>query len=203
LPDQKQPPDFKIACKSCIHAIAVRFKSGPRGIERFCRPAQVTRRKGNLGLGDHASGTGHGLFRRKSTRRPPQEFLRSREIAKLRHRDAAKRECRRIVAQRDALQGSEGIASCEGTSCSCNQRVHPNPATLVTPTSSMTRGKYSAWQLNSSSEEVHMCPACIESTAVMVAGAVSSGGFLAICIGRFRRVLRVSGLALFQKTKEK
>jgi hypothetical protein len=48
-----------------------------------------------------------------------------------------------------------------------------------------------------------MCPACILSTAVMVAGAGSTGGILAVCIGRFRKVLRASSLGLFQKTKEK
>ncbi len=48
-----------------------------------------------------------------------------------------------------------------------------------------------------------MCPACIASTAVMVAGAGSTGGILAVCIGKFRKFFRVSGLGLFQKTKEK
>src|SRR6266567_2243485 len=37
-----------------------------------------------------------------------------------------------------------------------------------------------------SSEEGHMCPACIARTAVMVAGAGSTGGILAVCIGKFR-----------------
>jgi len=48
-----------------------------------------------------------------------------------------------------------------------------------------------------------MCPACIASTAAMVAGAGSTGGILAVCIGRFRKFLRTSGVGLFQKTKEK
>jgi hypothetical protein len=54
-----------------------------------------------------------------------------------------------------------------------------------------------------SSEEGHMCPACIGTTAVMVAGVGSTGGILAVCIGKFRKVLRASVLGLFQKTKEK
>jgi len=33
-----------------------------------------------------------------------------------------------------------------------------------------------------------MCPVCIASTAVMVAGAGSAGGILAVCIGKFRKV---------------
>ena len=47
-----------------------------------------------------------------------------------------------------------------------------------------------------------MCPACIASTAVMVAGAGSTGGILALCIGKFRNFFRVSSLSLFQKRKE-
>ena len=46
-----------------------------------------------------------------------------------------------------------------------------------------------------------MCPACIASTAVMVAGAGSTGGILALCIGKFRNFFRVSTLSLFQKRK--
>jgi len=48
-----------------------------------------------------------------------------------------------------------------------------------------------------------MCPACIASTAVMVAGAGSAGGILAACVGKFRKVFRANRLGLFQKIKEK
>jgi hypothetical protein len=47
-----------------------------------------------------------------------------------------------------------------------------------------------------------MCPACIENTVMVVAGAASTGGVLAVCIGKFRRFL-VGGLSLFQARKEK
>jgi hypothetical protein len=47
-----------------------------------------------------------------------------------------------------------------------------------------------------------MCPACIESTALMVAGAGSTGGILAVCIAKFRKFVRVNRLSLSQKTKE-
>ena len=60
-----------------------------------------------------------------------------------------------------------------------------------------------------------MCPVCIASTAAMVAGAGSTGGILAVCIGKSRRlfsplrpnmsvVLDKKGtnrLSLFQKMK--
>ena len=48
-----------------------------------------------------------------------------------------------------------------------------------------------------------MCPACIASTAVMVAGAGSTAGILAVCIGKFRKLFKPSSLDLFPKAKEK
>jgi len=46
-----------------------------------------------------------------------------------------------------------------------------------------------------------MCPACIASTAVMVAGAASTGGILAVCIGKFRKFSE--RVVCFRKQKEK
>jgi hypothetical protein len=37
----------------------------------------------------------------------------------------------------------------------------------------------------------------------MAAGAGSTGGILAVCIGKFREFFRASGLGLIQKIKEK
>jgi hypothetical protein len=48
-----------------------------------------------------------------------------------------------------------------------------------------------------------MCPACIESTALVVAGAGSTGGILAVCIAKFREFFKANHLGQFQKTKEK
>ena len=48
-----------------------------------------------------------------------------------------------------------------------------------------------------------MCPACIAGTAVMVAGAGSTGGILAVCIGKFRKFFRANRLGLLRKTQEK
>jgi hypothetical protein len=48
-----------------------------------------------------------------------------------------------------------------------------------------------------------MCPACIASAAVMVAGAGSTGGILAACISKFRKFFKANHLGLFQKIKEK
>jgi hypothetical protein len=51
-------------------------------------------------------------------------------------------------------------------------------------------------------KEKYMCPACIENAVAMVAGVASSGGILAVCIGKIRNVFRTNGLGLFRKTKE-
>jgi hypothetical protein len=48
-----------------------------------------------------------------------------------------------------------------------------------------------------------MCPVCIASTAAMVAGAGSTGGILAACIGKFRKLFRANRFGPFQQTKEK
>jgi hypothetical protein len=56
-----------------------------------------------------------------------------------------------------------------------------------------------------------MCPVCIANAAVIAAGAGSTGGILAVCIGQFKKLSRklsgqffkASGLNLFQKIKEK
>jgi len=48
-----------------------------------------------------------------------------------------------------------------------------------------------------------MCPACIASTAVMVAGAGSTGGILAVCFGKFRKFFRASWSRSVAETKEK
>jgi hypothetical protein len=45
-----------------------------------------------------------------------------------------------------------------------------------------------------------MCPACIATTAVMIAGAGSTGGILAVCIGKFRKIFKANRLGLIQKT---
>ena len=48
-----------------------------------------------------------------------------------------------------------------------------------------------------------MCPVCIANTAVMVAGAGSTGGILAMSLGKLRKLFAVSRLGLIQKAKEK
>jgi hypothetical protein len=46
-----------------------------------------------------------------------------------------------------------------------------------------------------------MCPVCIANAAAMAAGAASTGGVLAMCFAKFRKLFKASGL--LQKMKEK
>ena len=131
--DQEQAPDLEIPRMRGVHAVAVRFERRPRRVERLRRPAQVARDERDLGLGDDAPRARHGLSGTEGARRAPQQSLRADEIAELRHRDAAKRERRRVVAQGDPLQRAEGIARGERPRRGGDQRVHRNPVTLVTP----------------------------------------------------------------------
>jgi hypothetical protein len=132
-PDQEEAPDLKVARMRGVHPVAVLFERRPRCVERLRRPAQVARDECDLGLGNDTPRAGQGLFRTEGARRTAHESPRSHEIAELRHRDASKRERRRVVAQGDPLQCAEGITRCECTRRGRDQRVHRNPVTLVTP----------------------------------------------------------------------
>jgi len=48
-----------------------------------------------------------------------------------------------------------------------------------------------------------MCPACIASTAAIVAGAGSTGGIVAVCLATLRKLFRANRLNLFQTRQEK
>ena len=48
-----------------------------------------------------------------------------------------------------------------------------------------------------------MCPVCIASAAMMAAGAGSTGGILAVYIGKLKKFFKANGLGLFHKIKEK
>ena len=48
-----------------------------------------------------------------------------------------------------------------------------------------------------------MCPVCIASTAAIVAGAGSTGGILAACIGKFRKLFSANRFGLLLQAKEK
>lgn len=93
-----------------IGEIAMACERRLRAGKSLGRPAEVARDQRDLSLGHHASGAGDRLSRPEGARGAAQQRLRFGEIAELRHRDAAQRQRRRIVAQCDAVQGAERIA---------------------------------------------------------------------------------------------
>ena len=108
--DQQETPDLEVPRMRGVEPVAVRFEGRARRIERLHRPAQIARGERDLGLGDHAPRAGDSLSRTEGASGTSQESLGPDQIAQLRHRDAAKRQRGRIVAQGDSLQGAEGIA---------------------------------------------------------------------------------------------
>src|SRR5438874_781345 len=132
--DQEQAPDLESARMRGIYAVAMRFECHPRCVERLRGPPQIARDECDLGLGDHAPGAGHRLFRTERTRSTSQESLCPNEITELRHRDASQRERWRVVSQGDPLQCAEGITRRQCAPRSGDQRIHRNPVTLVTLT---------------------------------------------------------------------
>jgi hypothetical protein len=108
-PYEQETPDLEIPRIGGVEPVAVFFESRSRCAELFRGPSQITRGERDLGLGDDAPSAGHGFFRAERTRGLPQENLRSYKIAELGHRNAAKRERSRVVAQRNSLQCAKRI----------------------------------------------------------------------------------------------
>jgi hypothetical protein len=151
LTDKKESPDFKVTRVSGVQSVSMLFEGDSRSVEDFRGPSQIAGGERDFGFGYDASCAGDGFFGTEAPRSFPQKLLRSCEVAKLSHGDPTERKRRRIIAQRDSFQRSQGIAYRKRASCSCDQRVHLNPDTLVTPTPQPSRAKYSAWQSNTKS----------------------------------------------------
>ena len=117
-----------------VDPVAVCFEDQARFFERLRGLAQIARDKRNLCLRDNAARAGHDFFGMEATLGPAQQHLRSSEIPELRHRNASQCERWCIVPQRNSLQRAKGITRGEGVCRCCDQRVHRNPATVVTPT---------------------------------------------------------------------
>jgi hypothetical protein len=128
-------PNLKVARVCSVHPLAVLFERRPRSVEHLCRPPEIARDKRDLGFSHDAPRACHGFFRTEGPSRSPQKLLRPFEIAELRHCDASQRERGRIVAQCNSPQCAERITCAKGPCCGCDQRIHQNPAILVTPRS--------------------------------------------------------------------
>ena len=63
-------------------------------------------------------------MRAEGTGRATQQLARACMLAELRHRDAAQRERRRVVAQRDVLERAERVAGAQRARGRGDQGVH-------------------------------------------------------------------------------
>jgi hypothetical protein len=52
-------------------------------------------------------------------------------------------------------------------------------------------------------KEIDMCPVCVANAAAMVSGAGSTGGVLAVYIGKFKKFFATNRRSQSQRTKEK
>jgi hypothetical protein len=130
--DQKEVPGFEVARMRGVLPVTPRFEHRPSGIECLQRPAQITRNKRDLSFGDGTARPGNGLFRAEGASRASQKLSSARKVAKLRHRNPAQRQRRRIIAQGDPLQRCQRVPRRQGAPRGVDQRVHGNCVTVVT-----------------------------------------------------------------------
>ncbi len=122
--EQQQPAHRDQTCVRRVGAIGVRLERGRSRSQRARRAAQIAHRERHLRLCDDAARTRQLLVRTEAARGAPQQLASARVLAELRHRDAAQRERRRIVAQRDALQRAERVTDHERARGGGDQGVH-------------------------------------------------------------------------------
>ena len=103
LSDQQKTPNLEMLRVRGVRPVAIPLKRRLRLIERFGGPAQIARDESNLSFGNDTPRAGYRLFGAKGARRFSQQSLGPNEVAELSHRNASKRQRRRVVAQSDPL----------------------------------------------------------------------------------------------------
>ena len=124
LTEQKRTAGLEMASVHGIEAIAVLFQRGLGCGELFHWPTQLSGDKGDLGLSDHTAGVGEGLFGTKGSCGPLQKMLGLGQITQLCHGDASQRQSGCVLAQRHAIQRTQGISRSEGGGSRSDERVH-------------------------------------------------------------------------------
>jgi hypothetical protein len=116
-PDQKEAPDFEEPRVRRVNTVAMLFEARSRSVESLRRPAQFARGKCDLSLGNNTPRAGHGLFRTEGARCTSHEYFRPNKVAKPCKRNPSKRKSRRVAAQSDPVQRTEGITRLQRTRC--------------------------------------------------------------------------------------
>ena len=123
-PEQEQPAHGDQARLERVRAIGARFECG-RGLgQRSRRAAEIAHGQCHLGFRNDAAGARELLARAEAASGAPQQIARERVIAELRHGDAAQRERRSVVAQRDELERTERVAAGQGARGRGDDGIH-------------------------------------------------------------------------------
>ena len=112
--DQQQTVNRQVASVGGVHGIAVALQGLPRRVQRLGGGVQVAGGQRHLRLGHHAAGARHRFLCGEGPRRAPQQRPGAGQVAELRHGDAAQRQRRRVVAQRDMVQRPQRVAAGQG-----------------------------------------------------------------------------------------
>ncbi len=107
--DEELPSGPDEAREERVRVIAQRIERPGGRVEPARRRAQVARDEGNLRLGDLAARLGEAVARAEGPGGAPEERACPVVVAQLGHGAAAQGQGRRVVAQRDVIEGAEGI----------------------------------------------------------------------------------------------
>jgi hypothetical protein len=147
--DQQQAPDLEIARMRGIDPGRHALRGSPvAASSAFRGPGKIARDEGDLGLGDDTSRARHRLLwgrRHARHARAGPSPGRDRRAAPSRCPEARAQPRRRAGPP---VSGAERITGGERTRRGGDQRVHRNPATLVTPTirfSVLTSSRSPTW----------------------------------------------------------
>ena len=95
--------------------VLVRFQDVPRMFQRSCGPVQIARHQRDFSQRHRTARASNRFLAAECPCGALQQRLGSLQIAELRHGEAAKRQCRRVVAQGNASQRPEYVTCGEGT----------------------------------------------------------------------------------------
>jgi hypothetical protein len=121
---EKQLPCRHQPCVHGVGAVPVLFQRERCRHQHAGQSGELAQRQGHFAFGHHAAGARELLAGAERAARAPQQVARHREFAQLRHRDAAQRQRRRVVAQGHALEGAERVAGGERAGGGGDQGVH-------------------------------------------------------------------------------
>src|SRR5262245_55980740 len=107
-----------------VRTITQRVERLRSRLEGTRRPGQVARDEGDLRLGDLAARLVEALAGPEAACGAPEELACPVVVAELGHGDAPQGESWRVVAQRDALEGPEGITDCQRARGRGDEGIH-------------------------------------------------------------------------------